>query len=203
MMKVASRKIIEKKNKKKKDLIQAAYQLFLTKGVDQTSIDEIVKRADVAKGTFYLYFSDKNDLVDHIIIKSTGDIILSVYENEVKQDYDHFEDLVIALLDRIIEKLKGNIALLDLIHKNVSWSLYQKALREASGESLLDLLKKSESKYERNSHISDEEFERRMFILLELTTAVTYTSVVKNDRAYIDEMKPTLFHMIRKMIASE
>lgn len=202
-MKVASAKVIEKKNKKKKDLLEAAFKLFLTKGVDQTSIDEIVKRANVAKGTFYLYFADKNDIVDQIIIQTTGRIILDVYKEEVLRDYECFEDLVIALLDRIIENLKNNLALLDLIHKNVSWSLYQKALKESSGESLLVLLKKSELKYARNMHLTDGEFERRMFILLELTTAVTYTSVIKNDESYIEEIKPTLFHMIRKMISSE
>ncbi|MGV8997353.1 MAG: TetR/AcrR family transcriptional regulator [Parvibaculaceae bacterium] len=40
-------------------LVEAATQLFAEKGVDATTIDEIVVRAGVAKGTFYNYFIDR------------------------------------------------------------------------------------------------------------------------------------------------
>ena len=52
----------QKKEQKKEGLLEAAYQLFLEKGVNKTSVDEIVKKANVAKGTFYLYFKDKYDI---------------------------------------------------------------------------------------------------------------------------------------------
>lgn len=45
------------------ELMNAAEQLFLAKGIEATTIDEIVTAADVAKGTFYHYFSSKNDLL--------------------------------------------------------------------------------------------------------------------------------------------
>ena len=48
-----------KKNRKKEGLLEAAYQLFLEKGVNKTSVDEIVKKANVAKVRFILYFHDK------------------------------------------------------------------------------------------------------------------------------------------------
>lgn len=43
--------------------MDAAAKLFIAKGVDATTVDEIVADAEVAKGTFYLYFSSKNDLL--------------------------------------------------------------------------------------------------------------------------------------------
>ncbi|MBP6346343.1 TetR/AcrR family transcriptional regulator [Neisseriaceae bacterium CLB008] len=45
------------------ELMNAAENLFLAQGVDATTIDDIVTAADVAKGTFYHYFSSKNDLL--------------------------------------------------------------------------------------------------------------------------------------------
>lgn len=183
--------------------MEEAFKLFLAKGVDQTSIDDIVSSAGVAKGTFYLYFKDKFDLIDQIIIRSTGEIILKVYRDKQSEVFACFEDLVIAVLDEIINKLCENPSLLSLIHRNVNWHLYQKALRESSGESLLDLLKNDERRFNRNQHIGDEEFERRMFIILEMTTAITYTTVVRNEPRAIDEIKPTLYAMIRKAIAAE
>ena len=51
---------LENNKKKKKDaLLNTAFELFITKGIQNTSISNIVEKAGVAKGTFYLYFSDK------------------------------------------------------------------------------------------------------------------------------------------------
>jgi AcrR family transcriptional regulator len=201
--KIESRKVAQKKHKKEVDLIQAAYRLFLTKGSENTSIDDIVKRAGVAKGTFYLYFKDKNELIDKIIMNSSGEIILKVYTKHVEKQYAKFEDLVIAVLDEIIELLRKNTALLSLIHRNVTWTLYKKALRKESGESLLDLLKKDEKYYNRNSNVSDDSFEKRMFIMLEMTTSMAYTTIVRNEPCGIDELKPTLYQMVRKMLRED
>lgn len=43
-------------------LIQAAAQVFSERGYQGSTMDEIARRAGVAKGTPYLYFSDKADL---------------------------------------------------------------------------------------------------------------------------------------------
>mgnify|MGYP000037588066 CR=1 FL=1 len=45
------------------ELIDAAEALFLKKGFAATSVSEIVEAADVAKGTFYLYFKTKDDVL--------------------------------------------------------------------------------------------------------------------------------------------
>lgn len=44
------------------EIMAAAERLFLRHGVGATTIDQITRAADVAKGTFYLYFSSKDDL---------------------------------------------------------------------------------------------------------------------------------------------
>lgn len=47
---------------RREDLMNAAQALFLKKGVGATAIEEITAGADVAKGTFYLHFSSKDDI---------------------------------------------------------------------------------------------------------------------------------------------
>lgn len=49
-----------------KELVDASLEVFITKGVDATSVDDIVRAAGVAKGTFYLYFATKNDAVNAV-----------------------------------------------------------------------------------------------------------------------------------------
>lgn len=202
-VKAASKKVAQKKQKKESDLIHAAYKIFLVKGAENTSIDDIVKKAGVAKGTFYLYFKDKNELIDKIIINSAGDIILKVYTEQISKQHTSFDDLVIDVLDDIIERLRQNPALLCLIHRNVTWTLYKKAMKKESDESLLDLLKKDEQRFNRNKHVTDEEFEKRMFILLEMTISVAYTTIIRNEPCGIDALKPTLYTMVRKMLQED
>ena len=43
--------------------MNAAQRLFLEHGVAPTTIEQITSGADVAKGTFYLYFTSKEDVV--------------------------------------------------------------------------------------------------------------------------------------------
>jgi AcrR family transcriptional regulator len=44
-------------------LVDAATELFAAKGVEATSVDEITARAAVAKGTFYVHFQRKQDVL--------------------------------------------------------------------------------------------------------------------------------------------
>ena len=47
----------ENKQHKRLSLLNTAFELFTTKGVNKTSISEISEQAGIAKGTFYLYFT--------------------------------------------------------------------------------------------------------------------------------------------------
>lgn len=57
----------EKGEKRKQELLKIAYRLFISKGYEETSIDEIIAEAQIAKGTFYFHFKSKNALLEAII----------------------------------------------------------------------------------------------------------------------------------------
>ncbi len=48
---------------------KCAIALFEKKGVAGTSVNDIVGKAGIAKGTFYLYFKDKDDLINFVFAK--------------------------------------------------------------------------------------------------------------------------------------
>mgnify|MGYP000954314371 CR=1 FL=1 len=48
-------------------IIEASEQLFMEKSVSKVTINDIVQRAGIAKGTFYLYFDSKETLVWNFI----------------------------------------------------------------------------------------------------------------------------------------
>lgn len=51
------------KEQKRTALIQAGMELFGSQGFASTTVDQITTQADVAKGTFYNYFTTKEDLL--------------------------------------------------------------------------------------------------------------------------------------------
>ncbi|TCN26549.1 TetR/AcrR family transcriptional regulator [Mesobacillus foraminis] len=54
-------------NNRKRKVADIALKLFTEKGIQQTSIQEIIEKANISKGTFYNYFSSKNDCVADIL----------------------------------------------------------------------------------------------------------------------------------------
>src|SRR5450759_1771466 len=60
----APRSLKEKQRQEREALIlQAAEEVLMEKGYHETSIDEIASRVGIAKGTVYLHFARKEDLV--------------------------------------------------------------------------------------------------------------------------------------------
>jgi AcrR family transcriptional regulator len=62
------------------DLVEAALTSFVAKGVSGTSVDDIVGAAGVAKGTFYLYFGSKDEVVAAVaerMVERVADVVES------------------------------------------------------------------------------------------------------------------------------
>jgi len=59
---ISSARSKSKRERTRDGLISAAEALFAVRGPDAVSIDEITAAADVAKGTFYTHFNDKDDI---------------------------------------------------------------------------------------------------------------------------------------------
>jgi AcrR family transcriptional regulator len=62
-MKAKARPRTKPPQQRRDELMDAARHLFLRQGVGPTTIEQITSGADVAKGTFYLHFSSKEDLL--------------------------------------------------------------------------------------------------------------------------------------------
>jgi AcrR family transcriptional regulator len=55
------------RRKRVQDLVDAGLTLFLERGIEAVTIDEVAREAGMAKGNFYRYFRDKADLVEAVI----------------------------------------------------------------------------------------------------------------------------------------
>ncbi len=55
------------RDERRQSLLDAARVLFAEKGYHDTTVDDITRAANVAKGTFYLYFSEKREIYYEVI----------------------------------------------------------------------------------------------------------------------------------------
>ena len=58
---------MKKGERRKQELLQIAYRMFLQKGYEETSVDEIISQAGIAKGTYYYYFETKEQMLEEVI----------------------------------------------------------------------------------------------------------------------------------------
>ena len=76
-----------KKGERRKDgLIKIAYRKFLENGYEQTSVDEIIEEAQIAKGTYYYYFQSKEQMLEEVVemmLKSGSERALKVSGSEI------------------------------------------------------------------------------------------------------------------------
>ena len=58
---------MKKGERRKQELLQIAYRMFISRGYENTSVDEIIEEADIAKGTYYYYFETKEQMLEEVI----------------------------------------------------------------------------------------------------------------------------------------
>ena len=79
----------EAADQKRQEIIAAAYEVFLEKGYNATGIADIAARLGLGHGTFYRYFDNKRDILDHVIDFGIGQIFAMI-------SVDHFDRITSA-----------------------------------------------------------------------------------------------------------
>lgn len=95
----------------KKRLKEEAAKCLAQYGVRHTTVDEIVQRVNIPKGTFYLFYKSKELLLFEVILEEHEMIEQKVYRavNEIKQDGDIAEQLTRIICDFFIVASKSPI----------------------------------------------------------------------------------------------
>jgi len=73
------------------EIERAAKKVFFKKGYQKSSIDEIAKKADISKGTIYLYFKNKEDLYMSLMLPMFQEVTRLLKEFEERLDANKFK----------------------------------------------------------------------------------------------------------------
>ncbi|NSB12640.1 TetR/AcrR family transcriptional regulator [Clostridium beijerinckii] len=112
---------------RKSELIEAAEELFRSKGYNKTTVNDIVKKINVAQGTFYYYF------------KSKEDIFLAVFDKSIKKSIVKLNKIVDCkdgtIMEKYMKMLEVQFKTIDFdqnlsiqLHNEENFGLHQKAI---------------------------------------------------------------------------
>ncbi len=198
-------KIESNKLQKQTSLLNTAFHLFTTKGVNKTSIAEISKEAGIAKGTFYLYFKDKYDIRNKLISHESNKLFQNAAEALEKYKETHqtlsFEDQIVFIVGHIVNILNKNRTLLTFISKNLSWGIFKEALEMKTSDDDIDF-RQAFYKLISQTGIRIREPEIMLFMITELVSSTCYNSILFEEPVGIDGLKPYLYSSIRAIIKS-
>lgn len=103
--------IRRRKHARPQELLDAALSLFIEKGFAAARADEIAARAGVSKGTLYLYFHSKEDLLKELIAQRfSSRIAISFHEaTDARASLDMLREVVAAWRSALVEGDAGGI----------------------------------------------------------------------------------------------
>lgn len=192
-------KLTEKKEKKRAALLETAFELFIDKGFSQTSINDIVEKAGVAKGTFYLYFKDKNDIRNQLISSKASLIFKDALLGTAHIPVQSFEDRVIAIIDHILNNFEQDHTLLVFISKHLSWGIFKNALTADSDPDESSVLHQYADLINSSAHqFADEEL--MIYMIVELVSGTSYNAILFEQPRSLEAIKPYLYETIRNII---
>jgi len=106
----------------KDQITKHSIQLFEEKEFSQTSIQDIVEVLDVTKGTFYYYFSSKEQLLMDIHLQYIDNLLLrqkKIYDNSSLKNKEKLEQTIQMLISDIKEKgSSGRVFFREIRHLN-------------------------------------------------------------------------------------
>lgn len=140
----------------KRELIEnTAIIEFASKGFDKASINTIVKKSNIAKGSFYQYFEDKQDLFLHLLMSVAAEKKIKYMSPVLQNPGEH--DFFIMLKELFISGLKFASENPELdkiglwIRNNTNHPVYMEFMEKAgkfSNNIYEDLLSKAQSRGE-------------------------------------------------------
>ncbi len=182
-------RVEEKKKQKQEALLMSAFELFTSKGINNTSISDIAKQAKMAKGTFYLYFKDKYDIRDRLIANKASRLFERAEEAMREKEFSSLEEKVVFLVNHVVDQLDENKALMRFISKNLSWAVFSHIRISNMGNikcmDIFDgILGESDRKFRQK--------ELMIYMIVELVSASCYSVILYGTPCSLEELKAEL-----------
>src|SRR5215213_2485496 len=130
----------------KEKIVQAAISLFQEKGYEKTTSNEIAQQAGVSVGSFYVYFSDKRELLLSIFDRLADELFKNIFDGLTPEhlfESDFRNRIRQAVANTIVDKQKNvglHRVISELLLKDPDFSKLHKAVMNRSILRLQELI---------------------------------------------------------------
>jgi len=102
---------------RRKQILEAALQVFAEQGYHQTSVTDLVQAAGVARGTFYLYFDGKSAIFHELLDQLLGDLRSRIRGVDTTDGAEPIPIQLRGTLDSVLNTLSENRALCRILFR--------------------------------------------------------------------------------------
>lgn len=175
----------------------AAMQLFQEHGVDGTSVNEIVKKANVAKGTFYVYYKDKKELISQLLTKKHGCFMNEIMNSSYAHSIQEARRWTTTFVEDLITFYMEHPDVLHMIQRNIGVVMDTEAhrllvLQEVQRlDDFLQLLAKEEE--------TIQQALTKFLLIMEMTGFVCFNAMTYHLPDTMENVKPLLMNIVMKM----
>ena len=152
---------------------QTALALFLQNGIENTSINQITKQAQIAKGTFYLYFKDKDELVRSSLVHQNLKALDQALKDSQSQGNQTILSWASGFVTALMDFYEQHPQILCFVQKNKDLCALSTFLESdqalADTPSIREFLSRLSAPTE-----SDKLASMRFIIMIDILTSVSY-----------------------------
>ena len=118
-------RVVKEATERRNEILDVAEELFVTKGYDKTSTNDILDRVGIARGTLYYHFKSKEDILNAMIERINDSLV--VRARTIASDSS------VPVIDRIVKTIAGlhvesdiGHEIIDQVHKPQNALMHQK-----------------------------------------------------------------------------
>lgn len=118
-------RIVKDAEERRNEILDAAERLFGTKGFDNTSTNDILAETGIARGTLYYHFKSKEDILDAMIDRMSGQLFAKARLLAVRKEIPVLQRLTMTIKTLHIDT-EWSGGLMEQIHKPQNALMHRK-----------------------------------------------------------------------------
>jgi len=111
---------------RRNEILDVAQKLFIEKGFDGTSTNDILKEVGIARGTLYYHFNSKEQIMDALVERTNQQLIERAKQVAEDKEISVEERLFLCVKALHLEEDEGSEMLIDHIHRPQNALMQQK-----------------------------------------------------------------------------
>jgi AcrR family transcriptional regulator len=103
-------RFIERPAERRSQIVSAAYDVFSNKGYREATVADIANVLGIGHGTFYRYFTSKQDVFEHVITSALARVsqVLGSEDPNLTRSVSEYRDQVLRIGERLLDALDGD-----------------------------------------------------------------------------------------------